>query len=289
MKMIEEVEKLISSPTSRIGLDHFVSEQIRKFLITTSPENFPANDPNIQADNFRERLQKYEELTKNLQEIVILLARWGDSEHLLLLEKIIKRLTEGVIKEISGTTIWLNLNWYPLQILMYSSGIAALVARKYDVLKIIFTTQAKNRLGEVQPLVVLAGSNLSQLNNQFKLIPGFGEKHVPRSEYLFTFLRDTLENLLFLGETYEELFDYFEVYSALVYSDAANSGWGPIGRFGWKYHHGYGDNPLSYIIARAKQASENWPPIQAGLFQGSYDRFLEVSGSLQQQLNRTGW
>lgn len=288
--VIEEIKELLSDPKNRIRLDDYVTMHIKAFLTATDLEHFPVQGVNVQKEDFLERIQKYEGAVKELQQIVILLSRWGEQEQLSLLEKVFSRLAEAD-KGSVGTVLWLNFDWYPIQILMYSAGIAALSAGKYDALKVILTTPVQKSSVEKEhlPIVVTVASNLSDINDAFKWIPGQEEKYVPRSEHLFQILELVLEDLLFVGKSYERLFDDFEVYSALVYADATGRNWRPIGRFGWKHGRGMGESPFSQVVEEAKRKGERWPPLQVGMFNGSLERFLEISEALGQQLNKLSW
>ena len=71
----------------------------------------------------------------------------------------------------------------------------------------------------------------------------YKQKRVPESEHLFRILRPVLDDLLFLGTSYERMFDRYEILRTLIYADVSDSGRGPVGRFGWKYCGGGKDNP----------------------------------------------
>ncbi len=288
--IVEEIKELLSDSKNRIKLDDFVIKQLRTFLEATCLENFPVKSPDVQKENFLDRMRKYEEVVKDLQQIVILLARWGEGEQITILEKIFSRIAEAD-KGSSGINFWLRFNWYPVQILMYSAGVAALSAGKYGALKVILTTLVQNSSAEREhlPIIVIVASNLSDIHDAFKWIPGKERNYVPRSEHLFEILKPTLEELLFLGKSYERLFDDFEVYSTLVYAGITGRDWGPIGRFGWKYNRDAGDNPFNRIVEEAKEAKEKWAPLQVGMFNGSLERFLEVSKTLGQRFNKLSW
>lgn len=285
-----EMKELLSDSKNRIKLDDFITKHLKIFLEETSLERFPVQSSNIQKKDFLERMRKYEELVKDIQQIVVLLARWGEGEQLSILEKVFTRIAE-TDKGSSGVILWLHFGWYPIQILMYSAGIAALSARKYDALKVILITPVQNSSAERGrfPVVVAVASNLSDIHDAFKWIPGQERKHVPRSEHLFQILEPILEELLFVGKSYERLFDDFEVYSALVYADITGQGWGPIGRFGWKHDRGVRDSPFNRVVEEAKEAREGWLPLHVGMFSGSLERFLEVSEALRQLLNKLSW
>jgi len=107
-------------------------------------------------------------------------------------------------KGTAGTILWLRFGWYPIYLLMYSAGIAALSARKFDSLKVILSTPVRTQLREDQniPLITAVVSNIySELGDAFKWIPDHERKHFPRSEHFFEILRAPLEETLFLGRT----------------------------------------------------------------------------------------
>lgn len=113
---------------------------------------------------------------------------------------------------------------------------------------------------------------------------------MPRSEHLFKSLQPSLEDLLFLGRSYESLFDRFEVFLALVYADITNNSWGPPGRFAWKYSKRLGEeNPFSELIDEAKKDGDMWASLKAGFFQGSHKRFQEIADSYKERLDKLGW
>ena len=291
MTITEEMKGLLSDPKNRIELEDYVSKHVESFLRMTNVGNFPVQGVGVQKENFLDRMQKYEDATKDLQKILILLARWGDQEHLLLLKKIFIRLAESE-KGSAGTNVWLHLEWYPTQILMYAAGISALSADKFEALKIILSTPVLILLSEKQdvPLIVAVTSNIfSELGDVFKWIPGQEKKYFPRSEHFFGILRSPLEESLFLGKGYEQLFDDFEVYAALVYSDLTGRDWAPIGRFGWKHSRAFGDSSFHKIIEEAKERKEEWLPLKVGMFKGSLSRFLEISNALEKQIRHLSW
>ena len=57
-----------------------------------------------------------------------------------------------------------------------------------------------------------------------------------------------------------------------------NGIWGPVGRFGWKYHNLRGEtNPLEDILKEAKEMGELWPPFKSGIFGKDIALFLQVA------------
>jgi uncharacterized caspase-like protein len=282
-------KQLLSDPSQKIRLDDFVSLQTREFLDKTDLRHFPVQGVGAEKEMFIERVAKYEDLSRDLQQIAILLAKWSEPDQLRLLETMLRRIAESD-KGSAGLLIWLNLSWYPVLLLMYSAGIAALAVGRYDALRVVLTTLVQpdsTRNGRV-PLTTPTIDNLTRIYDTFKWLPGHDRHYVPRSEHLFKVLQPILEDMLFLGKSYEHVFDQFEVFLALAYADATDKDWAPTGRFGWK-HRLHGSSPFSDVIAEVQQEGKDSPVLKAGLFRGSMERLLKASEGYGALLNKLNW
>ena len=72
---------------------------------------------------------------------------------------------------------------------------------------------------------------------------------------------------------------------ALVYADITDSDYGPVGRFGYKCIRG-GEKFYLNLLAEAESQKDNWPPIKAGLFRNSYERFEKVASIILALINQ---
>lgn len=101
-----------------------------------------------------------------------------------------------------------------------------------------------------------------------------------------------MDDLLFLGNGYEAVFDEFEALYALVVADLRKqkgyNAWGPMGRFGWKHAH-ESNPPLTKIINDAEASKNDWPPLKAGMFGGDYERFATVADEYKRKVSELGW
>ena len=184
--------------------------------------------------------KQYEATVEDLITIVILLARWAERHQLNLIEKMFARLAEVDKFGNGGIKSWLRLGWYPIALLIYAGGIAALSAQRYDALKSIFLTRVHsdpNLTGgnKEDPLILPTAFATAEVHDLFKKLPGHEQQFVPMNEYLFKLLQPMLEDALFLGHSYETLFDRFEVLFALecslmIVATGDYSPWGPPGR-----------------------------------------------------------
>jgi hypothetical protein len=296
----DSLKQLISDPREQIRLDDFVSSHLRRAIQLLDLQNFPASE-SITDETFKGvfagRLKQYEEATADLRTIVILLARWATPNQIPLLTKIFARLAE-VDKGGNGLITWLRLGWYPIQLLMYASGIAALSSRNFDALRVILTTQVKGDLHSSGmpnvPLIIPVTEATTEIYNSFKFLPGHERHFVPRSEYLFTLLQPPIEDILFLGQSYETHFDEFEVLWALVYADIKTESpprgiWGPPGRFVWKQQRGVDRSPFEQFVKAAQEQGQNWAALEAGLFKKSPQRFGEIADAYRGIIPQFGY
>jgi hypothetical protein len=102
-------------------------------------------------------------------------------------------------------------------------------------------------------------------------------------------VKSKFNEVVFLGEDYENIFDRFEILYALQHSHereklSESHFWGPAGRFGWKSSRGNTPNPFKYFCDEASRNKESWRPLKAGFFDGSYERFKKIEQYYSQRL-----
>lgn len=291
-RKIEQVKMLLSNESNSIELHDFLVSEVRRFLAMTSEDDFPLSGGFNQAE-FVSRLEQYERAALDLSILLAAVAYWAKPTHFAILQKCLARSCDR-LEVRGGLSIWLELRWYPLILQAYRVGIAAVDAQRYDSLAALFYTLLPSVEYHNQNtfLVEAVGKCMLELiqADVLKMIPGHERNYTPLSEYLFKTLQPTLDDLLFLGKSYEQAFDTFEVLLALAVADMRNfrgdGVWGPFGRFGWKR----GANaPFQRVVQEAKVQGESWPPLKAGLFGGSFERFERVANEYGQQISQLRW
>lgn len=297
MDIINQTKEFLSDSKFRIQLHDLVAKEIRQTISLTTMDYFPV-ESQWSPEEFIERIEKYEKATSSLCSIQALLSYWASEAHRLILALPVKRICAPLQPE-SGATVWLALRWYPALLLLYAGGISAVAAGRYDNLKVLMQETVSYPRGVTNGrLTLIRGvfTALSEINDYraFKLIPGHERNYAARSEYLFKLFQSILDDLLLLGGDYESFFDNFEVLLALEHAEQyerekGGRAWGPVGRFGWKYRRRGPSSPLHRVISDADSQGESWPPIRAGLFKGSYDRFKEIAAKYSQLVGRLGW
>jgi len=295
--IVEVTKEYLSDPRFRIKLHDLVAQELREVLLLTSEDNFAIEGIQWSLEEFARRLDQYEHIVGRLRSISCCIAYWGEQEHRAVMKMVLTRLTDRLEPK-NGLVFWQALRWYPVILLLYSAGISALAAEKYENLATMLLARVgssrSSRVGTVLTLSVGEAILEFQRTAAFKQLPGHERHYVPRSEYMFKLLQPTLDDLLFLGRDYEQAFDRFEVLFALVNADLLKHAqtsriWGPIGRFGWKYHNDQEANPLKSLISEAAEQERSWGPLKAGLFGGDYSRFEQVATAYQELISRLEW
>jgi hypothetical protein len=115
-------------------------------------------------------------------------------------------------------------------------------------------------------------------------------KYFPRSEHQLIALQPIIEDQLFLGRKYEDLFDQFEILLALVFADLKPSQhghhWGPPGRFAYKERAIGGEKPFTAFVEMVRAGG--WRGFAAGFFNGSVARFDAVTNDYAALLKEVG-
>jgi hypothetical protein len=287
-------KNLLSEPRLRIQLDDEVSTAVRAALAEMSGEKF-SHDTQTNGENFAARLAAYEAAIRPLQAIAALLGRWATSEQTPTLTKMLARMADGLAAGQSGQSFWADFRAYPLTLLLYSVGIASLAAENYRAFSVAHMRKINartRRSGERGVSLIVPVSDAMQevvSTSIWRQVEQYKDRRVPESEHLFKVLRPVLDDLLFLGADYDDLFDRYEVLRSLIFADVTGRGRGPVGRFTWKYYGGQ-ENPFAELRAEASLEKDAWGPVRAGLFRGSYERFEETAAKYEKDfLARLGW
>ncbi len=195
-------------------------------------------------------MRRYEALAEILQALLANGCYWGEQNHIYLWAKCLERIVNLSVR--NRATVWQKLKLYPALLLLYTGGIISLMAERYDTF--------------------------------------------PVSDHLYQVLREPLRELLPEDITYEKYFDRFEYLLALIYADLEQKYFhrggvvGPIGCFGWRYQRlPPTQTIMGKIEAEVAALGQDWPPLKAGLFNSSVDRFLALKRAFDEKLERLPW
>jgi hypothetical protein len=252
---------------------------------------------NFSVEEFSARLELYDELSRRLQVLATVIARWGHSERLQPLGEMLARMADFSTSPRSGNVTWIALEWFPVMLTAYASGIAAMHAGNWEALAALLDVASVGtyRGDDTHSLPLILGRVCADLHEPFHRLPERDRQFVPRSEYLFSRLQPLLDDLLFLGGGYERAFDRFEAFFALAHADLnlaeRQHDWAPPGRYAYKYaqrDRRRALDPLSELLHEAFAAGDDWQPLKQGLFGGSFPRVQEAAKAITQRIPE-GW
>lgn len=290
MENLDQLKDLLSDSRNRIRLRDFINSATRKTLALTGDDYFPVQQEPTE-ESFLKRLAEYEAATSDLLNYVALIGYYGQAEHFDVSRIPFRRLSERLSYS-AGSAHLNNMRWYPIFLLMYANGLGATAAGNYAELLTLFETPMPDpRTNESSILISAVTTPMTESYDLFKWTPEGKNKKVSRSEFLFKSLQPRIDDLLFLGREYEEVFDRFEILYGLEYAhrNSANhfGWWGPIGRYGWKIRSGA--SPLKKLRDEAERYGDMWQPLTSGFFDGSLARFYEVCEGLTEAVTKSYW
>ena len=283
---VQTVKRYLSNPQEAIRLHDSVLLEAEKAFSACAPARFPF-DTQFSPGEFARRAATYEALTEILQSIFATGCYWGADSHISLWVRAVQRIANpaspggGPYYE-----IWQRFSYYPSLLLLYAGGIAAIAARKYDTFAALAWRPIIRRplRGQQGPLAALVNAEtLLETRDAQNFNPGQNLK-TPTSGHLFIAMRPRLSELLPDDVDFQRAFDEFEYLICLSVMHHTREGerfpsWPPIGSFVWR--EPYNPNRVVDQLSReADSLGSNWPPLKAGLFDGSPEAFKAARDAL---------
>lgn len=258
-------------------------------LITNETKKVSEYFNNINYDNdsskkfISQRVEEIKEKSKPLATLISLVSFNVQSkrQEQLLIETL-ERLT--LIKNHTGTTNLLYLQQIPLQITLYSIGIALVKSNNYNLLNRIFVApkvRDEVKKGMDFPIFVSPYRGLGEL---FRFLYLENEYYLPMEQFMNSYLEEILlENkIMFDVEEYNIFYDYFEFLRCVKYYYLGIKNHYLMGKFGFKYD-------MKYIELFVKEGSmeKNWDVLV--LCGGNNSEFAKVLKMLAKELNTQGF
>lgn len=284
---VASLKRFIVDDRFRIELRDLVTAEVERQVESLSTLSVQVQQ--LPPDAVLERLKRYEIGMDMLVNLVANGCYWGTPHQAELWVEVVSRVLD-ISPPQSGTTILLNLRRYPVCMLLYAGGIAAIAAKKYETLRVLLKDtrtsidmpiDGKDDL-LIRKLVLGRVLDAEVLNRCL----GGQQYKTPLHDRLHSFLHDTLRPFLPNDHRYDDAFDRFEYLFALVYLDAQEKDglplWAPAGRFAWRNRSigAQGSHISELLWEEYKKEKSNWEPIRAGLFENS-QRFADVDQSFR--------
>jgi len=282
---VAALKRYLADPKYRIELRDLVAAERERVHRELFSDRFPAQGVPPTHEQIAKRVSVYESLTERIRDVIIAGCYYGEQQHVSLWTECIDRLASLPAPE-AGYEIWTTLRRYPVLILLYAGGIAAIAADNYVTL-LGLLTKPKFRVGNREVPILDRVNSVHVLDQTLvQALPGMERRKTPMSQYLEALLREPFRDLLPDDSSYQRTFDRFEYMLAMIYMDQSdNLHWAPAGCFAWR-HTFDEDSPANLIARELSQLGDRWHPLKAGMFNGSLSRTNEVKSALDQFISR---
>jgi hypothetical protein len=291
---VEVIKQYLSDPKYSIQLHDLIMQHVRKANIEIENEQLTTSGVHASPEIVEKELKFYENAASDLRIFLSLVSYWGKEDQRAVIARAFSRMSDEIGTGV-GDVILLSLKWYPITLMLYASGIAAIAKGNYENLReILYASVSGSR--RYKNLCPVLCDEIVGIQHAFSTLQQGtrNREYVPMSEYLLKMLQPELDDAFFLGKEYEGLFDRFEVLLALVdktiRSIKGSSGGGAKGRFAWKFYiRAEYDNPLKDILNEVQNQGENWSPFKCGLFGTRFDIFSAVLKEYFEEIIRLRW
>lgn len=236
---INKFKEQLSDSKNRIKINELVNQELKEVL---SKLMLVSKFPNVYKDDaFKETIEKYNHIINYLLQMLILLIYYGDGQYNTLVQKIIDKLAN--VKNNTGIGTYIDMQYYPCLIAYYISIITCIESNNITLLKELLSMNKErgaNRHFDTNNLLVGISTNVSIISNNFKVFSPEERYKYPFSEYVYVLIQPILDDLLYLGDEYEQDFLDAEILISVMNAlerykyDFDERLWGPQGRYNYK-------------------------------------------------------
>jgi hypothetical protein len=183
---VAQAKKYLQEDKYRIQLHDLVVEEVERIVRETKPESYPVSG-SFKNEDVARMIGEFEALCETTVAIMATGCYWDGKEHRPLWVKAINRLANP--SQPQTWNEWMQgLRAYPALLLLYAGGIAAVSGDHYETLYELFSRPKV--LGHRYADDLVMGLKDKVRHEIFKVLPDLEKKKVPRSERLFTVLRE---------------------------------------------------------------------------------------------------
>jgi hypothetical protein len=282
----ELLHDLVVDEKFRVRLDRLVMGAAREVVEKMTSDDLLVTGTAFSEEELRRRVTGLSAAAMPLIPVVVEGAYWGSSWVAPVWRRAIERIAiQG--ESASGIVIWLRLRLLPALITSYAVGVGAVSAGRYEHLASEFGARIREVSRTLTTTTALYPENVLE-QRAARLLEGMDRRHTPLSDYLFEFLRPYMTEFVPDSIDYELAFDRYEFLLGLSHAFERGSGWGPVGRFGWRRRGFPQDDIVETVGAEIEQQAERWPPLQAGMFGGDLTKLKETFRTYREIVDRVG-
>lgn len=285
---VERLKRYIAKGENKILLhDLFHDEQERVYAQLQKINDFSLYPDSI---HISPRLDQYESILEILLPMIINGAYWCNPEHYPIFIKLFKRIGEPI--DYTGTSykVTINFQYYPVLLAIYSLGITAVKSNNFGLLFQVAHVKTENYVSSyIEKPYLLENININKFDKDILRNIFSNRNYTPLNDYLFKTLRKYFFKLIPSDKEYEDIFDFFEYILSLQYLDIVGEKYGkyriPVGRYIWRKRYRLDGFYLKEFLDEADKLQNEWAPIKAGMFNGSYEHYIEIKTKTDEYIN----
>lgn len=122
-------------------------------------------------------------------------------------------------------------------------------------------------------------------------------RYIHVRNYLHSYLRTFMKEIIPLDIKYDMIFDYFEYWLGLInvdrkyktFNEEQKSAWGPIGIFHWRYTYNTTESSVNIVGLEIDKFGDEWIPLKYGFFDARKERILEIKKRYDEHLKKVNW
>ncbi len=253
---VAAVKKFVASPQYRVKFHDLLFDEATR-VRTHLDSAYTAHDTPADAGAIKTRLQAYDTATTDLQNLLFTAAQWAEPSNFGPIRKSISKLVPSDAQD--GLRQWLQANRYPGAICFYAAAFGAMLGNNWALFKYLVDGRLKHRGREESVLEHLGAYLVLDLDSANSLYEQ--ERPTPTNDRIMSLLGK------FSDVEIEQEFDRLEVLLALRYLEIPNEHgrYTLRGRFVWNHVA----RPIYRVLEEIEREGEEWPPLKAGLFEGT--------------------
>lgn len=233
---ITSLKRYLSEPKYRISLDDLISQQasnVQTAILKAAPD---LNLRDINGQTVEHRLKFYESAMETLLQMAFVAGQWSSPDQLAPWLRVLVQFCQ---RERGGVSVWVDLQRYPATLLLYSFGLGAVQAGRYDSLAKFLEVQVRAPYEDTKRAVeLLTVFSLLEQPDTMKRIPGKQDRYTPLNDRIQELLEEKFSRNFPSNEELVLAFDEFEILSGLTSAknlvESTRRYWVPLGPYGWR-------------------------------------------------------
>lgn len=278
---VARLKQYLSEPSYRIRLSDLVDETVERVAAELSSDVFSAQHRDITSQSLTARVRKYEAICSILLAMACVGGRWAEDEHFDIWRRAIQRLYSCRSRQ-GGMVIWLDMQRYPVTLLLYALGLGAVDGNRLTFLRHVLCTPLHDS-GSKEHLAIQVLPPLKfDTQGNAKLLEGMAQRRFPMSDWMHNTLESTVVSTIRDPQRYTLLFDKLEILIALAFARYGTpflKGWMPCGAFRYRYQGTNCERVLTEIRESVAADEEESPFVVSRLFG---DSVAECEATIEQ-------